>query len=41
MRKKKIEEMEKKYETTPFTTDATLNREKAKQAARHDLEEIL
>ena len=41
MRKKKIEEMKKKYEKTPFTSNGTFNREMAKQAARHDLEEIL
>ena len=41
MRKKKIEEMKKKYEKTPFTNNGTFNREMAKQAARHDLEEIL
>ena len=33
--------MKETYERTPFTTNGTFNREMAKQAARHDLEEIL
>ena len=41
IRKKKIEEMKKNYERTPFTNNGTFNREMTKQAARHDLEEIL
>ena len=41
IRKKKIKKMKKDYERTPFTTNGTINREMAKQAARHDLEEIL
>jgi hypothetical protein len=41
MRKKKIEEMKKNYERTPFTTNRVINEEMSKQAARHNLEEIL
>ncbi len=36
-----IEEKKKHYERTPFTANGTINREMAKQAARHDLEEVL
>jgi hypothetical protein len=33
--------MKKNFERTPFTNNGTINREIAKEAARHDLEEIL
>jgi hypothetical protein len=41
IRKNRIKEMKKNYEKTPFTNNGTINREMVKQAARHDLEEIL
>ena len=33
--------MKRGYERTPFTASGTINREMAKQAARHDLEEAI
>lgn len=40
-RKKKIEKKKEAYERTPFTTNSIINMEMAKQATRHDLEEVL
>ncbi|MBO7094679.1 hypothetical protein J6V86_00305 [bacterium] len=41
IRKKMIKERKRDYQRTPFTNNGTINREMAKQAARHDLEERL
>ena len=41
IRKNRISKMKEDYERTPFTKNGTFNREMAKQAARHDLEEVL
>jgi hypothetical protein len=41
MRKDRIAKKKENYQRTPFTNNGTFNREMAKQAARHDLEENL
>jgi hypothetical protein len=33
--------MKKNYERTPFTNNGVINAEMSKQAARHDLEQVL